>query len=267
MTLERRRLAKLFGLALVFWGFPLALIAPRPFLAAALILLGIVGVANSVEDVAIITLLQRWIPDEILGRTLGVFWALVMGAVAVGSITAPALIAAIGPRPAFVVVGTILPLLVIATYRRLVALDNADAAGAELDLVEHVPMFAPLSIATKERIAAHLVPLAIPAGEVVIRAGDAADGFYIVDDGEFSVDAGEVQAHVRKGDCFGEIAMLRDVPRTASVTAVTDSHVYLLDRDSFLAAVTGNAAAFAAGRELADARLARVAETPLPNHP
>ncbi len=110
MTLERR-LALTFGCALVFWGIPIALIAPRPVFAAALILLAIVGAANSVEDVAVFTLLQRTVPDEILTRVLGVTWALAMGAVALGSIAAPAVVHALGPRPAFVAVGSILPLL------------------------------------------------------------------------------------------------------------------------------------------------------------
>jgi MFS family permease len=261
-TLGRRRLATLFGLALVFWGAPIALIAPHPFFATAMVLLAVVGAANSIEDVAVITLLQRTIPDEILARSLGLFWGLAMGAVAIGSIAAPALIAVIGPRPAFVVVGAILPLLVLTTYRRLAELDRAAAPTAKLDLVDQIPMFAPLSIATKERVAERLVPVAVPAGQRVVRAGDEADGFYLVDDGEFEVDAGDVRARVREGGCFGEIAMLRDVPRTANVTAVKDSRVYVLDRDAFLAAVTGNAAAHAAGHGLADARLARAAGAP-----
>jgi MFS family permease len=129
MTLGGRRLAAPFGLALVFWGLPITLIAPRPELALALVLLAIVGAANSVEDVAAITLLQRTVPDEILTRVLGVLWGLAMGAVALGSIAAPALVAALAPRPAFVAVGAILPLLTLATYRRLLEIDQAAPAA------------------------------------------------------------------------------------------------------------------------------------------
>ena len=76
------------------------------------------------------TLLQRTVPDEILTRVLGLFWGLAMGGVAIGSIAAPALVEAIGPRPAFVVVGSILPLLTLVTYRRLVEIDRAVAPSA-----------------------------------------------------------------------------------------------------------------------------------------
>ena len=260
MTLSFRRLASVFGIALVVWGTPMVLIAPRPFFVTALVLLAIIGVANSIEDVAVITLLQRTVPDEMLTRALAVLWAFVMGSVALGSIAAPALVAAVGPRVAFVVVGAILPLLVLATRRRLAEIDRTTAPADELGVVENVSIFAPLSIAAKERVAASVVPVAVAAGERVIRRGDAANAFYIVGEGEFAVDAGDgVTVRAQTGDFFGEIAMLRDVPRTADVTALTDSRVYRLDRDAFLAALTGNAAAHEAGHAVAEARLSATA--------
>jgi MFS family permease len=260
MTLGGRRLAVSFGLALVFWGLPITLIAPRPYLAVAVFLLAILGAANSVEDVALFTLLQRSVPDEILTRVLGVFWGLAMGAVAIGSIAAPAVVRAVGPRPAFVVVGSILPLLTLATYRRLVEIDGTVAPAPELELIDRVAMFAPLSIAMKERVAATLVPVRVAAGELVIRAGDAGDRFYIVGAGELDIEAGGVHTTAHNGDYFGEIALLRDVPRTATVTAAVDSELYALPRDAFLAAVTGHSAAHAAGQEVASARLARTGQ-------
>jgi MFS family permease len=262
----RRRLSATFGVALVFWGLPIALIAPRPYLVAALVLLAIVGVANSVEDVAAFTLLQRTVPDAILTRVLGVVWGLAMGGVALGSIVAPVVVSAIGPRPAFVAVGSILPLLSIAAYTRLTEIDRALAPRPELDLLERVPMFAPLSIAAKERVAADLVRLDVSAGEVVIRAGDIGDRFYIVGDGELEIDAGTLRVAARQGDYVGEIALLRDVPRTATVTALVDSRLYALHREDFLAAVTGHAAAHAAGREISEARLEATAQAHAP-HP
>jgi MFS family permease len=257
MTLQGRRLAVPFGLALVFWGVPIALIAPRPELAAALFLLAIVGAANSVEDVAVFTLLQRIVPDEILTRALGVVWGGAMGAVALGSIAAPAIVEGIGPRPAFAVVGSILPLLTLFAYRRLVSIDESIEPVAELDLLERVPMFAPLSVATKERVAASLAPRSVRAGELVIRAGDHGDCFYIVGEGEFEIVAGDFHTTARRADYFGEIALLRDVPRTATVTAIVDSQLFALQRNDFLAALTGHSLAHAAGKEVAEARLRR----------
>jgi CRP-like cAMP-binding protein len=261
LTLVGRRLAVPFGLALVFWGLPIALVAPRPYLAIALVLLAIVGAANSVEDVAAFTLLQRIVPDDVLTRVLGVLWGLAMGAVALGSIAAPTVVEAIGPRPALVVVGAILPVLTIATWRRLVDIDRTVAApDAELALIDSVPMFAPLSIAAKEHMAATLSAVSVAAGDVVIRAGDRGDRFYIVADGELEVLAVGLHVTAIEGDYFGEIALLRDVPRTATVRAVTDSQLYALERDDFLAAVTAHSAVRAASDVVVEERLANVEE-------
>ena len=180
-----------------------------------------------------------------------------MGAVALGSLAAPVLVRAIGPRPAFAVVGAILPLLALLTYRRLAAIDRAVAPAPELELVEGVPMFAPLSMAAKERVAGRLVAVTVPAGEVVIRAGETGDRFYVVADGELLVSAAGIDRRMDAPDYFGEIALLRDVPRTATVTALVDSRLYALQRDDYLAALPGHEAARAAGDAVAAERLAR----------
>jgi MFS family permease len=255
MTLSGGRLAGSFALSLVFWGVPIALIAPRPYLVVALLMLAVVGAANSVEDVAGFTLFQRTIADDALTRVLGLFWGVAMGAVALGSLAAPALVAAVGPRTAFLLVGAILPLVTLAAYSRLTRLDRTRAPDAELEVIEHVPMFAPLSISAKERLAAKLIPISVGAGEQVVHAGDIGDRFYIVRDGEFDIEIDDLHKTARGTDYFGEIALLRDVPRTATVTASVDSRLYALQRADFLAAVTGHSAAHTAGQVVVDARL------------
>ena len=257
LTLGGRRLAVTFGLSLAFWGVPIMLLASWPNLVPAILLLAVVGAANSVEDVAVFTLLQRIVPNEILTRVLGVLWALAMGGVAVGSIATPALVHGIGARAAFLVVGSILPVLTLVTYSRLAEIDHAAAPAPELDLIERVPIFAPLSIAAKERVAANLVPLSVQAGELVIRAGEVGDRFYIVGDGELDIFAEGLHRTAQQADYFGEIALLRDVPRTATVKATVDSQLYALQRDKFLEAVSGVGAAHAAAHAVADERLAQ----------
>ena len=255
LSLKGRRLAVPFGVSLVFWGLPIVLVAAWPHVAAAVFLLAVVGAANSVEDVAVFTLFQRIVPDDVLTRVLGIVWGLAMGAIAIGSVAATGIVALVGSRTAFVVVGAILPLVTLIVWRQLVRIDREMLPPAdELAIVEGVPMFAPLSIAAKEHMAARLVEVPVTAGEVVIRTGEAGDRFYMVADGALEVTNG-VRAEARRGDFFGELALLRDIPRTATVIATTRSRLYALERDDFLAAVTGHSAVRAAGDAVVEERL------------
>jgi MFS family permease len=255
-TIRSRRLARIFALSLFGWGLPIVLVAPSPQLVAAFVLLAIVGASNSIEDVSGFTLLQRAIRDDALSGVLGLIWGTAMGALALGSIATPLLVRELGARTAFVIVGFLLPALTIAGFRRMRILDEAAAPTEQQLRVDDVPMFAPLSLAAKERLATKLVPLDVPAGETIVRTGDVGDRFYIVDSGavRIGLDGGEKESGA--GDYFGEIALLRDVPRTATVTATTATRLFALERADFLAAVTGHALAEAAAEDVVDARLA-----------
>ncbi|HEY5694459.1 MAG TPA: MFS transporter [Gaiellaceae bacterium] len=255
-TIHGSRLARVFALSLLGWGLPIVLIAPSPQLIGAFVLLAVVGASNSIEDVAGFTLLQRAIRDDALSGVLGLIWGAAMGALALGSIATPLLVRELGARTAFVLVGFLLPVLTIAGYRRMRALDADSVPTRQQDLVDDVPMFAPLSLAAKERLAARLVPIDVPAEATVLRAGEVGDRFYIVDSGSvrIALESGEKESGA--GEYFGEIALLRDVPRTATVTAATATRLYALERADFLAAVTGHALAEEAAEEVVGERLA-----------
>jgi MFS family permease len=255
-TYHGNRLARVFALSLFGWGIPIVLVAPSPELALALVLLGIVGAANSVEDVSGFTLLQRAIRDDALSGVLGLIWGAAMGALALGSVATPLLVRELGARTAFVLVGFLLPALTIAGFKRMRALDDLAAPTRQQILVDDVPMFAPLSLAAKERLATKLVPLDVPAGATIVRAGDAGDRFYLVDSGAVRIGLQDGERQSGPGDYFGEIALLRDMPRTATVTAAAATRLYALERADFLAAVTGHALAEAAARDVVGARLA-----------
>src|SRR5207248_9432222 len=133
------------------------------------------------EDVAGETLLQRLVDDQVLARVVGLSYGVAMALAGAGSILAPALISGLGTRGALIATGCVLPALVLVSFRRLRRIDaSADAPLAELELLQAVPMFAPLSVAAKEHVAARLVPVAAPAGTTIIRAGDVGDRFYVI---------------------------------------------------------------------------------------
>jgi MFS family permease len=250
MALAGRKLAMPFGVGLLLWGIPIALIAAAPYRLTALLLLAVVGIGNSLEDVAGETLLQRLISDDLLGRVLGVMFGGATLGMGLGAIITPGLISLLGTRGALIVVGAFLPALVLLSWRGLRAIDAAAVAPArELALLDSVPMFAPLAVAAKEQVAKSLIPISWPAGHEILKEGDAGDRFYIVASGTAEVT--QDGRHLRDcgpGDYFGEIALLRDVPRTASVTAIDDMELYALERAAFVDAATGHAA----GREAAE---------------
>ena len=255
-TYRGGRLARVFALSLFGWGVPIVLMAPSSEVVGAFVLLAVIGASNSVEDVSGFTLLQRAIRDDALSGVLGLIWGAAMGALAVGSIATPILVRELGAQSAFVLVGVLLPVLTIAGFRRMRVLDELAAPTRQQLLVEEVPMFAPLSLAAKERLATKLVPLDVPAGAIVVRAGHVGDRFYIVDSGTVSIALDGSEKETGDGGYFGEIALLRDVRRTATVTATTATRLFALERTDFLAAVTGHALAEAAAHDVVDARLA-----------
>jgi MFS family permease len=238
----RRNLASPFGIGIVLWGVPIALIGLWPEPLPALLLLGLLGVGNTVVDVAGLTLLQRAVPDNILARVFGVLESLAVATIGIGAILAPLLVSAFGARQAMVATGALLPIVTALFWRRLTQIDQTSEPAEQLELLRSVPLFHPLPPATVEQLAASLVPVRVRAGEDVFRQGDSGDRFYVVGDGEVvvSVDGRPVN-RLGRGGYFGEIALLRDVPRTATVMAETDAELLALERDEFIAAVTGHA--------------------------
>jgi hypothetical protein len=237
----RRRLASDFGIGLMLWGIPIALIGLYPKPPIALILLGVVGVGTILVDVSGITLLQRSVPDEVLSRVMGVVQSVFVGTLGLGAILAPLLIDWFGTRGALIATGALLPVLAAFLWRRLSAMDDA-GPERQLELLELVPLFRPLPAPTMEQLASKLIPLSLSAGETVFREGDPGERFYVVETGEVLVSIdGEPVNRLGRGGYFGEIALLRDVPRTATVAAEQDTELQALERDEFIAAVTGHA--------------------------
>ncbi|MGB2952550.1 MAG: MFS transporter [Gaiellaceae bacterium] len=254
----RKRLASDFRLGLIFWGLPIALIGVWPSEVTALIFLGVVGIGNTFVDVSGLTLLQRAVNDDVLARVFGVLQSLLLGTIAIGAIVAPALVSGLGVRGALILVGMFLPALSILAWRRLSLLDtDVVVPERQLALLRAIPIFAPLAATTLEQLAVKLAPATFAAGETIFRQGDPGDRFYVVDQGEVEIVVDDRQPIPHgPGSYFGEIALLRDVPRTATVRARTNVELYALDRDEFIAAVTGHSPSRRAADAVIGERLA-----------
>jgi len=252
-----RRLAFTFGLALILWGGPILLIGLWAKAAPAFVLIGLAGLGLTLVDVAGFTLLQRAVPEEVLARVFGVLHSAFYATGGIGAILAPALISWLGIRGALIVAGAVLPAVTIPSFGLLARIDRTlTVPTAQLHALRAIEMFAPLPAPTLEALASSLTRVQVPAGETVFRQGDHGDRFYIVDSGEIEIDIDGREANVLgPGDHFGEIALLRDIPRTATARARKETQLYALDRDAFLGAVTGHAGSSEAAETVVVARL------------
>jgi MFS family permease len=256
-----RRLSPAFMAGIVLWGLPLVVVGLVPEAALALVLFALIGLGNSLVDVSGLTLVQRAVPDDVLARVFGVIQMLWLGSIGIGAAVAPFLVDAFGIETALVVTGLFLPVLTVVLASRLVGIDGAAEAPQhdELRILAAIPIFAPLPGTALEHLAGRLVPRRIDPAEVVVREGDPGDRFYIVAEGNVVVsEYGRPIAELGPGGYFGEIALIRDVPRTATVTAKTQAVLYALDRDDFLAAVTSHAPSAEAAEEVVSSRLAGI---------
>ena len=217
----------------------------------AVVALAIVGVGNSLVDVNALTIMQRAVPDAVLGRALGALDGLMLATLGLGALLAPALVDAVGVKAALVATGALLPVLALLTRPRLSAIDSAAAVPEATGLLRGVPLLAALPEPVLERLALESAPLTYPAGATILREGEPGDLFYVVSRGTVGI----LGKEFGPGEAFGEIALLRDVPRTATATAVTDVSLVTLERAPFVAAVTGHAPSAAEADTLIAARL------------
>lgn len=253
----RARLVPPLVVGIGAWTAAFVALGAKPSLGGAFVLLAVAGAGRSLLDVAGRTLLQRVAPADLLARIFGVLEGISMAALAIGAVLAPALVHSIGARAAFVGVAAILPLGLAATFARLWALDrHATAPVVEIALLRSTQLFSPLGAPELEALARSLRPLEVEAGTDVVRAGEPGYDYYVIADGELSV---SVAGTLRRGDGFGEVALLAGVPRTATVTAVTDARLYVLAKDDFVAAVTGHPVARREADRLVRERLPSVA--------
>ena len=236
----------------------LAVVAFGPGLAGTVILLAVAGAGHLLLEVATRTLLQRSVPPRLIGRIFGVLEGFTMAGLAIGALLVPALAHLGGSRLAVLGVAAVLPLAAVAGGRAVFRLDAGTAVPVvEIALLRSLPLFAELPAPAIEGLAAALRPVRLEAGAVLIRQGDPGDAYFAIAAGELDAEQdGHFLGRYGRGDGVGEIALLRAVPRTATVTAHTAATVYQLDRDLFLAAVLGHAPTRRQAEGIAAARLA-----------
>jgi MFS family permease len=260
VLLRRGRLTAGLSTGGLLVGIPLMLIGLAESASVALPMLVLLGIGYALIEVAGLSLLQRLPSNDVLGRAFAVVESSYWISTGLGAILAPLIVNLVGLRDALLLVGACLPLLVGLRWRPLALLEAGIAVPERpFKALRAVAMFGPLPLATIENVSRRVDTIEVHAGETVIREGDYGDRFYVVAEGLLDVSCERgVFPPVGIGDSFGEIALLQDVRRTATVTARNDCLLYALDRESFLCAVSSHTSAASAARAVASTRLARV---------
>jgi MFS family permease len=236
------RLGPAWALALVGYGLPILVIGLVPTTIVAIVLLVVVGLSNALLEVSGFSLLQRIVPDSIRAGALGAVEGLIGLGYAVGGVLGSFLVERTDIGVAFIVSGAILPIVALLLWSRASRLDNEYVVPeAKLDVLRGLPMFAPLSLAALEHLAAGLTETRYATATNIIREGDPGEAFFVIIDGTAEViERGQHQADLGPEASFGEIALIKGLPSPATVRATTDVNAYRLRSSDFLWAVTGH---------------------------
>ena len=253
----RRLGGPILGAALALSG-ALAALALGLGVAGTVALLAVAGASNVLMEIATRTLLQRSVPPQLIGRIFGLLEGLTMAGYALGALLVPVLVYLGGSRLALLGVAALLPLAAAVGGRAVFGLDaTAPVPVVEIALLRSLPLFAELPAPAIEGLAAALTPLHLAPGALLIQQGSRGDAYYAIAEGELDVlHDGHFLRRYGRGEGVGEIALLRDIPRTASVIAHSAATVYELRRDLFLTAVLGHAPTQLRADRIAGARLA-----------
>jgi MFS family permease len=258
VVVGRRRLATWILAGAAGTGAALAIVALVPSVGVILALLAGGGIGLACLDVAGRTLLQRTGPREVLAEVFGVVEGLAMLGLAVGSAGASILYASVGLTAALAATAGFLPAIALVSWAWVSRAEGMlELPADQIAALRHLPLFAQVPAPSVEAAARRLVRFRVPAHAIVFREGDPGDLFYVIAAGSVEISQnGVVVRTLGPGASFGEIALLRPVPRTASVVAVTDVEMWGLDRDGFLLAITGSQQAVADAHARTDAMLA-----------
>jgi MFS family permease len=238
-----RRLAALEGVGVLLWGVPLTLSGALPLEPVVVALMCVIGIGNALVDIGLHTLPARLVPEELLARLFGVKASLTALFGAIGAFITPLAIALLGIRGALVVLGLVAPAVVLLAWRRLLAIDAVIASrDADIEVLNNVSMFHPLPIPAIDNLALCVEYVEVAPGDEVIHQGGRGDCFYVIEDGRAEVIGdGRLIRTLEPGDSFGEIALLRDTGRTATVRACSRLRLHRVERDDFRTTVTSYA--------------------------
>ena len=253
--LTSSQLGRAFVLGVVLWGLPMMLLGawtnePLGYLAFA-----VIGFGNAVLDVGVFTLVARLVGRDQLGRAFAAFEVVIVVSVTLGSWVASALLAQVDVGVLLAGVGLLLVTTAVAFAAQAAGVDRALTPHPNTTVLRDCAALSGLPLVTVEHLADASQTRLFQDGDVIVRQGDPGSEFFVVASGRARVDVdAEPVGELAPGDGFGEIALLRDSPRTATVTALTPMETLVIAQRDFVAFVAGHSASAVSLAELADSR-------------
>ena len=254
---NRSSLAPVHAVALAAWGLPIAVVGLAPTLAVAVTGMLVVGLANALLDVAGFTLLQRGIPNRSRAAVFAVLEAMAGVMTSLGAVAAAVLVEVVAGGGALLIAGLLLPIAAVVGWPRTSRLDREGVVDeARARLLRGIPPFALLPLSGLERLAGGMTRAHFAAGTALMTEGEPGDRYFVIERGTVAVTVGGRELRRQgPGEGCGEIALLRRVPRTATVRALEPVEAWAIDLGTFLAAVGGHAGSRALAEEIAAARI------------
>ena len=253
---SKGRLGQDMTVGVLGWAIPLIALAAFPSPVTVFAALAVIGLSDPWVNVGFETIPQRLAAERMISRVYAAVESALIGAMALGAVAAPLMVRWIGFEYSMLVIGVVIAAYAASTLPRMRRLDARLTEPAHLPLLRSIGIFAPLAPPVLEALARQLESVTFEAGAAIVREGETSDRFYVIADGSVEVtQAGRLLRTEVAGEFFGEIGLLRDVARTATVTALTDTTLLALERHDFLEAVTGVSEARTAADEVVSRRL------------
>ena len=253
---SKGRLGQDMTVGVLGWAIPLIALAAFPSPVTVFAALAVIGLSDPWVNVGFETIPQRLAAERMISRVYAAVESALIGAMALGAVAAPLMVRWIGFEESMLVIGVLIAAYAASTLPRMRRLDARLTEPAHLPLLRSIGIFAPLAPPVLEALARQLESVTFEAGAAIVREGETSDRFYVIADGSVEVtQAGRLLRTEVAGEFFGEIGLLRDVARTATVTALTDTTLLALERHDFLEAVTGVSEARTAADEVVSRRL------------
>jgi len=239
----RRSLGGPLLIGALTFGVGLAALGAIPVLLVALVSIAVAYAGALLLDVVLTTIFQRVVPDALRGRWIGIFVTAATLAGAAGALAMPFLVVNVGAAPTLGAAGVV---VIVSTFVGLALVGKSATREpsrfeATIAEVAKLPLFAGVPSSRLEAALARVHEATVTAGQVIIRQGDPADRFYMIESGSFAVTQETARGappvvlrHLGPNDVFGELGLLRDLPRSATITAESDGALLELAGKDFL---------------------------------